>query len=149
MFEPPRETWTFFGKHQHRYELPDIYVCRMNGDVSGPDMLAQLDALRWIHQRTKRGIYWICDVRAMGTLSPEARKAAAAASSTDLRTVLCGSAVFGAAFGTRVMVTLLARATRLLNPSRARPIAFVETEAQAWAFINELRRAENRPSVTS
>lgn len=135
MREPPGADWAFFGKHQHRFEAPDLYFVRTNGDVSESDMLAQLDALRALAPITKGGIFWLTDVRKMGTLTSEARRAAATASNGDLRTVLRGSAVFGASFGTRVMVTLLSRAVRLLSPVKSRPLAFVETEAEARAFL--------------
>lgn len=135
MREPPGEDWTFFGTHQHRFEPPDLYFVRTNGDVSGSDMLAQIEALRALAPIVKQGIFWLTDVRNMGALTAEARRAAAAASSGELRTVLRGSAVFGASFGTRVVVTLLARAVRLLNPLKSRVLAFVETEAEARAFL--------------
>jgi len=135
MREPPGEDWAFFGKHQHRFEPPDLYFIRMHGDVSADDMLAQIDALGALSKCSEHGIYWLCDVRNMGALTQEARRAAAGAGKGELRSVLRGSAVFGAAFSTRVMVTLLARAVRLLNPSKLRPLAFVETEAEARAFL--------------
>ena len=131
MVELLQETWTHFGNHQHRFDPPDIYFSRMNGDVSAADMRAQLDALRSVHQKTNQGIFWLCDVRNIGTISAEARHIIAASSSTDLRHALRGSAVFGAAFSTRIVVTLVARAVRLLNPSKLRPVAFVDTEARA------------------
>lgn len=83
----------------------------------------------------------------MGLLTPEARRAAATASSTEVRAALRGSAIFGAAFGTRVMMTLLIRAVRVLNPSKLRPLIFAPTEAEARAFIEQCRRPEKRISI--
>ena len=135
MREPPGADWTFFGKHRHRFEAPDLYFVNMRGDVSAEDMQAQLEALGSLGRRSQCGIFWLCDVRDMGALTQEARRAAAGASKGELRSVLRGSAVFGAAFSTRVVITLLVRAVRLLNPSKLRPLAFVETEAEARAFL--------------
>lgn len=148
MDEAPRETWTFFGKHQCRVEPPDVYFSRLNGDVSADDMRTQLEMLGQLAERTGKGVFWLCDVHNMGTLSQAARRLAAEASKTHLRTALCGSAIFGASFTTRVMVTLLARAIRVLNPSKTRPIAFVETESQARAFLTEQRNARSNASVS-
>jgi hypothetical protein len=124
----------------HRFEPPDLYIIRMNGDVSADDMRMQIDALRAIAQRTGGGVFWLCDVTQMGALSPEARRTAAEASKKGVQDVLRGSAVFGASFATRVMVGLMVRAVRILKPGKHRPLAFVETEAEARAFLDEQRK---------
>lgn len=147
MREPPGADWTNFGKHSHRFESPDLYFSRVVGDVSGPDMQTQIDALLACSILESRPIFWLCDVRSMGLLTPEARRAAATASSTEVRAALRGSAIFGAAFGTRVMMTLLIRAVRVLNPSKLRPLIFAPTEAEARAFIEQCRRPEKRISI--
>jgi hypothetical protein len=140
MGKPPTEEWSFVGKHQHRFEPPDLYFCRLDGDVSKDEILAQIYALHALAQRAGHSIFWLADVRNMGILTAEARRAAASASSTEVRTALRGTAIFGAGFSTRVMVTLLSRAVRLLDPSKLRPLALVETEAEARAFLNEHRK---------
>jgi len=147
MREAPGADWTYFGKHRHRFESPDIYFSRVEGDVSGPDMQTQIDALQAISLRAGHPIFWLCDVRDIGLLTPQARRVAAAASSTEVRAALRGSAVFGASFGTRVMMGLLVRAVRVLNPNRLRPLTFATTEAEARLFLDEVRRAEKRISI--
>lgn len=146
MLEVPGQEWTSVGKHQHRFELPDLYVVQTIGDVSESDMVSQINALRALAPVVKQGIFWLADVRHMGAFNPAARRAAAAAGSSDLREVVRGSAVYGASFGTRVLVTLMSRAVRLLNPSRSRPVAFVETEAEARAFLRA--HGQGRTRVT-
>jgi len=131
----PGEDWTFFGKHQHRFEPPDLYFVRTIGDVSADDTLTQIDALQSLWKRTGHSLFWLADVRKMGAFMPEARRVMAQASKTDVREALRGSAVFGAAFSTRVVITLLVRSVRLLNPSKLRPLAFVETEDEARVFL--------------
>ncbi len=136
----PAEEWSSFGHHQHRFEPPDLYFSRINGDVSADDMRTQIEALRACSERAGHAIFWLADVRKMGALSAEARRAAAGASSTEVRAALAGSAIFGAGFSTRVMVNLLARAIRALNPTKLRPLAFVETEEEARAFLDKHRK---------
>ena len=135
----PTEEWSFIGKHQVRFEPPDVYFTRLDGDVSADDVRMQLEGLHALAQRAGHAIYWLADVRNMGTIAPEGRRAMAAASSTEVREALAGSATFGAGFSKRMLVTLTARAVRLLHPDKLRPLAFVETEAEARAFINEKR----------
>lgn len=136
IYEAPGTEWLFFGKHRHRFESPDIYYSCIDGDVSGSDMLAQIHALKGISERQGHSIYWLADVRRMGSLTPEARQATAKVSkTTNIRAALRGSAIFGAAFTTRVIVSLMVRAVRALNPDKLRPLAFVETEAEARAFL--------------
>ena len=135
-YQPPDEEWVSFGPHRHRFEPPDIYYSCIHGDVSGPDMLTQIHALKAISERVGQSVFWLSDVRKMSALTPEARQATAKVSkSTDVRVALRGSAIFGAAFTTRVLVTLMVRAVRALNPDKLRPLAFVETEAEARAFL--------------
>lgn len=131
------EQWSSFGKHEHRFEPPDLYFCRVHGDVSGAEMQTQIDAIRELAARRGHGIFWLSDIREMGILTPEARRAAAVASSGEMNALLRGSAVFGGSFTRRVMVTLLARAVRLLRPNQSRPLAFVETEADARAYLTQ------------
>ncbi|WP_170229400.1 hypothetical protein [Polyangium fumosum] len=104
------------------------------------DMRTQIEALRALGERTGGGLFWIADVSAMGSLTPQARRAAAAHEFADVRDVLRGSAVVGASFTTRVVATLLIRAVRSLEPHKIRPVAFVETEAEARVFLKAYRR---------
>lgn len=99
-------------------------------------MLTQIHALKGISERQGHSIFWLADVRRMGSLTPEARQVTAKVSKlTNMREALRGSAIFGAAFTTRVIVGLMVRAVRTLNPDKLRPLAFVETEAEARVFL--------------
>jgi len=136
----PTEEWSLIGKHQVRFEPPDVFFARIDGDVSADDVRMQLEMLHALAKRVGHPIYWLTDVRNMGTIASEGRKAMAAASSTEVRDALAGSATFGAGFSKRVLVTLMARAVRVLQPGSSRPLAFVETETQARAFLDEQRQ---------
>ncbi|MDI1451334.1 STAS/SEC14 domain-containing protein [Polyangium sp. 6x1] len=144
----PSEQWQPFGTHMHRFEPPDLYIVRVRGNVLGDDMRTQIEALRALSQYTGGGIFWIADVTAMGALTPEARRAAAGGGHDDVRAILRGSAVVGASFATRVVATLLLRAVRALKPDKHRPVAFVETEAEARAFLAPYRKHGAGASAT-
>jgi len=139
MRRPLTEEWSPFGSHWHRFEPPDLYFSRVNGDISGEDMLTQIDAMQKLAERLGHPIVCLSDVRNMRVFSPQARQAAAGMSATEMPAALRASAVFGAAFTTRVMVSLLVRAVGVLNPKTIRPLAFVETEAEARAFLDKHR----------
>ncbi|MBK9259091.1 MAG: hypothetical protein IPM54_04580 [Polyangiaceae bacterium] len=140
MHEPPSEGWKPFGSHTHRFEPPDVYFTRVNGNVTGDDMRTQVEAIRALSQRAGRPMFWLVDVSKMGTVSAEARQLAAAASKGEEQPILGGSFIFGASFTTRVVVGMLLRAVRLIKPAKQRPTVFVETEAQARAFLDEHRK---------
>lgn len=139
MREPPSERWEPIGKHQHRFEPPDLYVVRIDGDVSGQEIRVQIDAIQALAQRTGKSIFWLADIAKMGSIKPDARRAMAEANQ-EAHTALAGSAMFGASFTSRVMINLLVRAVRILRASKQRPVAFVETEAEARAFLDEHRK---------
>lgn len=140
--ELPDKEWLSFGQHRHRFESPDIYYSCIRGDVSGSDMATQIRTLKGISERQGHSIFWLADVRHIGALTAEARHAAATMSkTTEARVALRGSAVFGAAFGTRVLMNLLVRAIQVLNSDKLRPLAFVDTEAEARAFLATQRDA--------
>lgn len=144
---PPSDRWEPFGAHLQRFEPPDLYIVRIRGNVLGEDMRAQVEALQALAEHTGGGVFWIADVSEMGSLTPQARRMAAAEEFAGVRTLLRGSAVVGASFTTRVVATLLIRAVRALEPRRIRPVAFVETEAEARAFLEPYRRHEAGVSV--
>lgn len=125
-----------------RFEPPDVCSIRMNGDVTGSDIRALLDIARMVAKRTDCGIYWLADLRSMGTVTSDARRAMIGDGLAERREWLRGSAAFGATFTTRVVADLMIRAIRALDPTRYRPVAVVETEAEARAFLDEHRKRD-------
>jgi hypothetical protein len=140
MYEPPSERWKPFGSHMHRFEPPDLYFTRMNGEVSEDDVRTQFEAIRTLSKRTGHNILWLSDVRKMGSFTPEARRVVAEETRKDALAGVRASAAVGASFTTRVLLTLLLRAIRMLRPDKHRPWTFVETEAEARAFLDEQRK---------
>jgi hypothetical protein len=140
MYEPPSERWKPFGSHMHRFEPPDLYHTRMDGEVSEDDVRTQFEAIRTLSKHAGHTIFWMSDVRKMGSFTTEARRAVAEETRKDALAGIRASAAFGASFPTRVVVTLLLRAIRALKPAKARPYAFVDTEAEARAFLDEQRK---------
>jgi hypothetical protein len=145
----PTEEWSSFGPHEHRFEAPDLYFCRFDGDISADEMRAQINALVGLREHNGRAIFWMADVRNMAGMNEAARRVAADASSPNVRAALAAFAIFGAKFSTQVVVSLLLRAARLINPSKTRPFVFAETEAEARAFLDEQRRKKITDSAQS
>ncbi|MDI3288209.1 STAS/SEC14 domain-containing protein [Polyangium sp. 15x6] len=145
---PPSERWEAFGTHLHRIEHPDLYFVRIRGDVLGDDMRTQIAALRALAKRSGGSVFWMADVTAMGTVTTDARRATAAHEFAAVRASLGGSAIIGASFTARVVSTLIMRAVRALEPHGIRPVAFVETEAEARAFLDPFRRPGADVAIT-
>ncbi len=134
--------WQFIGKHSWRFEPPDVFFSRSRGDVAGPEMLGLIQAFHASTEQVGHSIFWVANVKEMGAFTSAAREATARLSKNpELRNRLRGSAVFGASFATRAVVSLMVRAVRVLNPDKLRPLAFVETEAEARAFLAMQRDA--------
>ncbi|WP_170319755.1 STAS/SEC14 domain-containing protein [Polyangium spumosum] len=121
-------------------EEPDLIVWRLVGHVSADDIRHLYDAqVRFCEGRSHAFV--LIDVHRLGHFAPEARRIAAQGPH-DGKIVLPvrANAVVGASFHLRVLGIMVSRASALLNPAHAVPIQFFDTESEARAWIDDLRR---------
>lgn len=126
------------GAHTMRMELPDVVFFTFVGDVSaaeGPVLLGEWQ--RFAEERPWTLV--LVDLRRSGKIAPEARRL-----SVRLPLKGRGTAAFGGGFAQRALATLLIKAYELLRPEADSPMIFVETEAEARAWLRERRRALER-----
>jgi hypothetical protein len=128
--------FAYSGPGRLSFEPPDVVHVATVGDVSGEEMSALLREMGRLAAGCGH-FFLLNDVSKMGTLTPEGRKRAT--EEVDAL-ALRGIAVYGAAFSQRVVATLMARLLNMFARASDRPIAIVETEAQARAWIARRRK---------
>jgi hypothetical protein len=109
----------------------------MVGDVSASEISRMVAE---INRSPLEGecIYTINDMTRMGALDGLARRTSVTA---PIKWRIRGMAFLGAGFGTRVVLTFLNRAFEMITKgTRSTSIAFFDTEEQARAWIDALRR---------
>lgn len=119
-----------------RWEPPDILFAGATGDVSVEEARRAVAEIRPLLLDKPR-VFFLVDIKRLGAMSSDARTATMGVTKgTNVR----GTAVFGATFQQRVVLTLIYKAAKLLNKYDDRnPLFFCDTEAQARAWIEERR----------
>jgi hypothetical protein len=119
-----------------RWEPPDVVFVAVNGDVSVDEARRLIAEIRPLLLDKPR-VFFISDFRRCGAVPPDARAVTRGViKGTNVR----GTAVFGASFHVRVVMTLIYKAAKLLNNyDDSNPLFFCDTEAQARAWIEERR----------
>ena len=133
--------WQSMGAHFYREEAPDVFVTRVEGDVSGGDMERMFEALERFAARAERG-FWVSDLSRMRSMAPEVRKIGA---TRPVSPKLQAALVVGASFHVRVLSTLMVKAAQLfgVHGGRQAIVLYFDDEAAARRYIEE-RRAHVR-----
>ncbi len=101
-------------------------------------MQCMLEAVRTAFVHVGESVFWLADITRMGHVRSDARKFAIESDSNDR---IRGTAIFGGSFNQRAIANLAIKASVLLIPARPKaPIKFLATEAEARAYIEDLRR---------
>jgi len=128
------------GRHAFGFEPPDLLRAEIHGAVSAEEM-ARFAAYTRARAGECASLLVLADVSDMGDVSADARKEARAAVGVRFG----GTALYGASFQRRMVVTLVMSALRLLSGDENNPLVFFGTEAEARRWIaarrHELARA--------
>ena len=123
----------------HQIEInDDVILIRLRGDLTEAQQ-AQFFGTFAEQARLFGGVYLLGDVAQAGTISPEARRLANQRAK-EFKMHAC--MVFGASVMTRVLVTMIIRASTLVHRLTSREIGtleFVESEQVARARIAALK----------
>jgi hypothetical protein len=119
------------GPHAVWTEEPDLFCMRLSGTLEGPDLTVLLDKYAlWL--KLQGAGYVLADLKGLTAVAPSARDAHKEQWS---RIQDCPCACFGVSFGLRVVIDMMMRARRLLNPASSTPMSFFATEREARAFV--------------
>ncbi|MDC0744421.1 hypothetical protein [Polyangium mundeleinium] len=127
-------------------EEPDLVLFHFRGHITTRDEAQRLYDVQLRFSDGKPHIFLILDVRALDQMTAEARRVVIDGPANNRPVVpVLGCAFIGATFHFRVLGTMIFRAARLLRGANTFPVRFCDTEAEARAFIDELRRDLPRP----
>ena len=126
------------GRHTTFFEPPDILFMRLSGPVSEEEA-KEIDRVHLAWAAGHPRVFFLLDLSGLESIDPEGRKDA---SRTVRELPLAGVAIYGAPMKARVLAKLVFTAMNLFKASSADrfPIEFVDTEAEARAWIEERRR---------
>ena len=128
------------GHHIIEFVPPDLFRFTVVGDVStaeGLEIMAYVER----HGASLPYVLVLSDVSRAGDVPASVRKHWAERAAN---VHICGSAMLGASFRTRLFVTMFEGIIRLFT-TQDNPRHFVDTEAQALAWIEARRRALASP----
>ena len=127
---------TQIGRHTLRIREPALYHIVMKGDMDADEMRHMIGLVLEV-SKGRPHILVLGDLAEMGSITPEARKVAAAEGS---RLPIRALAYYRASMLARATITLALGAMRLLSSTDCR-FRFFATEAEASAWIEEQQRA--------
>jgi hypothetical protein len=121
------------------FEEPDIVFWHLIGNVEERDITRIYDA-QMEFCRGKSHVFVLIDVSQMKSMTPAARRAAAAGPIPGKKVMpVRGCAVIGASFHIQVLGLLVTKAARVLNPQEDNVIHYCDTEAQGRVWIDKRR----------
>ncbi|MDI1428248.1 hypothetical protein [Polyangium sorediatum] len=130
--------------HGFRFEAPDLFVSRVQGDVSGVDVARMFELVEELATRTGRQLFWMADISRLGKLREEVGKLSL---ERNLKPLLRGVVVYGGSFHQRLLATMVTKALHVLKPERGTDkVVFCATEAEARAIVEAQRRSQNGAS---
>jgi hypothetical protein len=140
---PNRQPGGEVGRHATYFEPPDIIFMRLAGPVSEQEAM-DINVYHRLWGQEHPRVFYLLDLSRLESIDPEGRKEA---SRTVRMLPLAGVAAFGAPIKARVLAKLVFTAMNLFKSKTADrfPIEFVDTEAEARAWIDK-RRSELGPA---
>jgi hypothetical protein len=131
MSEHDDRPWKRIGAHAVRLEPPVTMFVRANGPVLVEDARALIAEMHRFAEGKGR-IFVLGDTSGVGALPADARKVMA---ELLLDVPIGATAVFGASFAQRVIVTLADKTNNLIRGSRRYETRFFSTEQEARAWL--------------
>lgn len=131
------DQYPMIGRHLTVFEEPDIIFMRLKGPVSAEEG-GEINRLHREFGDTHDHVFFLIDLKDLESIHPDTRKE----SGEILKDLpLRGAAVYQAGFKAKVLAKLIFTAMNLFRPEEEKaPIEFFDTESEARAWIENLRR---------
>ena len=124
------------NQHTNRFIPPDVIYMKVVGDLSqedGHEMNRQHAEMgRGVH-----GLFFLCDISELESVTSATRKEAV---EVQKQLAIAGAVILKAPLKARIFAKLILTASNLFR-SEKMEVVFVDTEEEAWAWI-ERRRGE-------
>ena len=122
--------------HQHvnRFVPPDVIYMRVVGDLSEEDG-REINRQHAEMGKNVDGLFFVCDISQLESVTSQTRKEAVAIQK-DM--AIAGAVILKAPLKARIFAKLILTATNLFRTDKM-PVVFVDTEEEAWAWIEQQR----------
>ena len=125
-------------------DAPDIFRWTLVGNVNVQDV-ERLFAEQLVFSQGKSSIYVVVDMTRLGSVTADARRAAARGPTGNGSSMLVRAvAVVGGSFHLRMLGKMVNTAAALLYRTNPTPIDFFDTNKQARDWIESLKRVADR-----
>jgi hypothetical protein len=123
------------GRHVNRFIPPDVCYVKISGDVDDEDG-RELNRQQYEIGKDIDGLFFLCDLAELESVSPGTRKGAA---EVQKNLAIAGIVIVKAPLKARIFAKLLLTASSLLRGEKM-PVMFVDTEEEAWVWIERRRK---------
>lgn len=135
----PGVRFTPIGKHYCRFEPPDLLVICLRGPVNVHETMRISDEIKFLG----RPFYVVMDVGDLDGISADVRKTASRAS-LDQKEKILATAILRSNWTVRTVLILLHKLVLYLDPDKATPIGFFQTEEEGRAWIDKIREKSTK-----
>ena len=123
------------SQHVNRFIPPDTIYMRVVGDLNDEDG-HEINRQHYELGRDVDGLFFICDISQLESVTSATRKEAV---EVQKKLAIAGAVILKAPLKARIFAKLILTASNLFR-SEKMLVVFVDTEEEAWAWIEQQRR---------
>ncbi|MFL6202021.1 MAG: hypothetical protein ACJ76J_22840 [Thermoanaerobaculia bacterium] len=123
------------SQHVNRFIPPDVIYMRVVGELNDEDG-HEINRQHYELGRDVDGLFFICDISQLESVTSATRKEAV---EVQKKMAIAGAVILKAPLKARIFAKLILTASNLFRSDKM-PVVFVDTEEEAWAWIEEQRK---------
>jgi len=124
------------GNHTNRFIPPDVFYMKLVGELTDEEG-KEVNRQHYEIGKTIDGMFFLVDISELDSVAPGTRKEAV---EIQKGLALAGAVILRAPLKARIFAKLILTATNMFKSDKM-PVVFVDTQEEAWAWI-EKRREE-------
>jgi hypothetical protein len=122
------------GPHTNYFVPPDVIFMRVVGELSEEDG-REINRQHAEMGKGVDGLFFVCDISELESVTSQTRKEAV---QIQKDMAIAGAVILKAPLKARIFAKLILTATNLFRTDKM-PVAFVDTEEEGWAWIEQQR----------
>lgn len=123
------------SQHTNRFIPPDVIYMKVVGDLSDEDG-HEINRQHYELGKDVDGLFFVCDISELESVTSATRKEAV---EIQKNMAIAGAVILKAPLKARIFAKLILTATNLFRADKM-AVAFVDTEEEGWAWIENQRR---------
>lgn len=123
------------SQHVNRFIPPDVIYMRVVGELNDDDG-HEINRQHYELGRDVDGLFFICDISQLESVTSATRKEAV---EVQKKMAIAGAVILKAPLKARIFAKLILTASNLFRSDKM-PVVFVDTEEEAWTWIEEQRK---------